>query len=76
MLQLTPIRTGKHNTLFWGTDQGRCVLRIAPPDDAGFLFYERRMMRQESALHMLIRAHHDSNRRGDRRRLQPLRDRP
>jgi len=53
----TPIRTGKHNASFWvDTRQGRFVLRLAPPDDAGFLFYERRMMRQEPALHALIRA--------------------
>jgi fructosamine-3-kinase len=32
------------------------VLRIAPPDEAGFLFYERLMMRQEPELHALIRA--------------------
>lgn len=55
-LRLTPIRTGKHNTSFW-VDSGRgyFVLRLAPPDDAGFLFYERRMMRQEPDLHALIR---------------------
>jgi Ser/Thr protein kinase RdoA (MazF antagonist) len=32
------------------------VLRISPPDDAGFLFYERRMMAQEPHLHALLRA--------------------
>jgi len=32
------------------------VLRIAPPDDAGFLFYERRMMAQEPGLHRLLRS--------------------
>lgn len=56
-LRFTPIRTGKHNTSYWvDSDRGRFVLRIAPPDDAGFLFYERQMMRQEPALHALIRA--------------------
>jgi fructosamine-3-kinase len=55
--RFTPVRTGKHNTSYWvDSDQGRFVLRIAPPDDAGFLFYERRMMRQEPDLHALIRA--------------------
>jgi Ser/Thr protein kinase RdoA (MazF antagonist) len=55
-LRFTPIRTGKHNTSYWVTgDRGRFVLRIAPPDDAGFLFYERLMMRQEPALHNLVR---------------------
>jgi fructosamine-3-kinase len=57
-LRFTPVTTGKHNTSFWvDSDRGRFVLRIAPPDDAGFLFYERLMMRQEPDLHALIRAH-------------------
>jgi fructosamine-3-kinase len=57
-LRFTPIRTGKHNASFWvDSNQGRFVLRVAPPDDTGFLFYERRMMRQEPALHALIRTH-------------------
>jgi len=55
-LRFRPVRTGKHNSSYWvESDRGRFVLRIAPPDDAGFLFYERRMMRQEPALHALIR---------------------
>ncbi len=54
---LTPITTGKHNRSYWvACDAGRFVLRVAPPDDAGFLFYERLMMRQEPDLHALIRA--------------------
>jgi fructosamine-3-kinase len=56
-LRFTPVRTGKHNTSYWvDSDLGRFVLRIAPSDDAGFLFYERLMMRQEPELHALIRA--------------------
>ena len=56
-LLFTPIRTGKHNTSYWiDSNRGRFVLRIAPPDDASFLFYERLMMRQEPSLHHLIRA--------------------
>jgi fructosamine-3-kinase len=56
-LRFARVRTGKHNASYWvDSDQGRFVLRIAPPDDAGFLFYERRMMRQEPELHALIRA--------------------
>jgi fructosamine-3-kinase len=55
--QMTPIHTGKHNSSFWvDTQHGRFVLRLAPPDDTGLLFYERRMMRQEPTLHALIRA--------------------
>jgi aminoglycoside phosphotransferase (APT) family kinase protein len=56
-LHFAPISTGKHNTSYRvDSNQGRFVLRIAPPDEAGFLFYERHMMRQEPALHALIRA--------------------
>jgi fructosamine-3-kinase len=55
-LRFAPVRTGKHNASFWvDSDQGLFVLRIAPHDDAGFLFYERLMMRQEPELHALIR---------------------
>jgi fructosamine-3-kinase len=54
---LTPIHTGKHNSSFWvDTPHQRFVLRLAPPDHTGLLFYERRMMRQEPPLHELIRA--------------------
>ncbi len=58
-VQFRPVRTGKHNRSYWIDVEGkpRYVLRIAPPDDAGFLFYERRMMRQEPSLHALIRRH-------------------
>src|SRR5688572_23911824 len=54
---LTPIHTGKHNSSFLvDTPRHRFVLRLAPPDHTGLLFYERRMMRQEPTLHELIRA--------------------
>jgi len=57
-LRFTPLQTGKHNRSYWvDSDQDRFVLRIAPPDDAGFLFYERLMMRQEPELHELVRQH-------------------
>ena len=51
------IPTGKFNdSLFVALEDGReVVLRVAPPDDAGFLFYERNMMRQEPGLHRVIR---------------------
>jgi aminoglycoside phosphotransferase (APT) family kinase protein len=56
-LRFQPIQTGKHNRSYWiDSDRGRFVLRIAPPDGAGFLFYERLMMRQEPELHALIRS--------------------
>jgi Ser/Thr protein kinase RdoA (MazF antagonist) len=52
-----PIRTGKHNTSYYVRGAGdELILRISPPDDAGFLFYERRMMAQEPQLHALLRA--------------------
>jgi aminoglycoside phosphotransferase (APT) family kinase protein len=56
-LAFEPIRTGKHNTSYYvsGAEQD-LVLRISPPDDAGFLFYERQMMAQEPELHALLRA--------------------
>jgi fructosamine-3-kinase len=54
-LHFSPVKTGKHNHSYWVESQsGRYVLRIAPPDDAGLLFYERLMMRQEPSLHRLI----------------------
>jgi aminoglycoside phosphotransferase (APT) family kinase protein len=56
-LSFEPIRTGKHNTSYYVTGAGpELVLRISPPDDAGFLFYERRMMAQEPQLHARLRA--------------------
>ena len=54
-LQLVPITTGKHNSSFWVVaEQNRWVLRVAPPDSTGLLFYEKRMMRQEPFLHDLM----------------------
>ncbi len=69
-LSFQPVRTGKHNRSYWveaatksnpdsPRDRERFVLRIAPPDDVGFLFYERLMMRQEPKIHTLIRAETD-----------------
>ena len=59
-LRFTPIGSGRHNQSYWvDNSRDRFVLRIAPPDDAGFLFYERLMMRQEPELHQLIRANTD-----------------
>lgn len=56
-LQLVPIATGKHNASFWVVaQQNRFILRVAPPDSTGLLFYERRMMHQEPLLHELIRS--------------------
>lgn len=49
------IATGKFNTSYFvraGNEQ--LVLRIAPPPDTIFVFYERNMMRQEPEIHQLI----------------------
>lgn len=55
-MRLTRIPTGKFNTgYFVDADGEGFVLRIAPPADSVFLFYERNMMRQEPGLHRLLR---------------------
>ena len=54
-VKLTPISTGKFNSGFFvtaGADE--FVLRVAPPKDTVFLFYERDMMRQEPGIHRLL----------------------
>ena len=52
---LEPISTGKFNTSFFITaGEVHLVLRIAPPRDAVFVFYERDMMRQEPEIHGLL----------------------
>jgi len=57
------ITTGKFNRSFAveiepkiikGKEINQLILRIAPPDDSGFIFYERGMMRQEPGLHQVI----------------------
>src|SRR5438034_170419 len=50
--------TGRFNTTYFVEGGPRpLVLRVAPPDDpTQVLFYEYRMMRQEPALHALLRA--------------------
>ncbi|MBD3321021.1 MAG: phosphotransferase [Chitinivibrionales bacterium] len=52
---LSRIPTGKFNTSYYadiGADQ--YVLRIAPPRDSVFVFYERDMMKQEPGIHALL----------------------
>ena len=50
-----PVPTGKFNDSFFLSGPGLdAVIRIAPPEDAGFLFYERNMMAQEPGLHALL----------------------
>ena len=58
--QFTPIRTGKFNLSYYVlADDCQYVLRIAPPANSVFLFYERRMMHQEPELHVLLRSETD-----------------
>lgn len=53
--------TGKFNTTYFVEGAGRpLVLRIAPPDDDGFIFYEKRMMAQEPGIHKIIRERTDA----------------
>lgn len=54
--QFSRIPTGEFNTSYFVSGWPReLVLRIAPPDDAGFVFYERRMMAQEPEIHRIVR---------------------
>jgi aminoglycoside phosphotransferase (APT) family kinase protein len=56
-----PVPTGKFNTSYFvDADGEQMVLRIAPPRDAVFVFYERRMMRQEPEIHRLVREQTDA----------------
>ena len=56
-LRLRRIPTGKFNASYTvdGADRP-LILRVAPADDAGFVFYERNMMAQEPEVHALIRS--------------------
>ncbi|MCX8053519.1 MAG: aminoglycoside phosphotransferase family protein [Armatimonadetes bacterium] len=55
-LQFKQVPTGHFNTTYMVDGAERpLILRIAPPDDAGFLFYERGMMAQEPEIHALVR---------------------
>jgi len=49
-------RTGKFNSTFFveRDEEEDLVIRIAPPDGTGVLFYERKMMAQEPELHRLL----------------------
>lgn len=57
-IRLTRIASGKFNTSFFvDAPGGEFVLRVAPPPDAVFVFYEWQMMRQEPSIHDLLRRH-------------------
>lgn len=51
----SPILTGKFNTSYFVQADGQdYVLRIAPPLNAVFVFYEKAMMKQEPGIHRLL----------------------
>jgi len=55
-LRFERVPTGHFNTTYVVEGAARpLVLRIAPPNDAGFVFYERGMMAQEPEIHALVR---------------------
>ncbi len=54
------IPTGRFNDSFFvSTDSRELVLRIAPPQNTGLIFYEKNMMAQEPGLHKIIREQTD-----------------
>ena len=54
-MTIRPIPTGKFNSSYFVTvDKEEFVLRIAPPRDAVYVFYEKEMMRQEPGIHALL----------------------
>lgn len=56
-IDIEPIATGKFNHSYWvQADNEALVLRVAPPRDSVFVFYERGMMRQEPQIHALVLA--------------------
>ena len=53
---ISRIPTGKFNTSFFvSTEKEDYIVRIAPPQDAYFVFYEKNMMAQEPELHRILR---------------------
>lgn len=56
--EIRKVPTGKFNSTFFAkTPENEFVIRIAPPDGIGYLFYEVNMMAQEPAIHKLLRLH-------------------
>ena len=54
-MTISPIPTGKFNSSYFvAVDGEEFVLRIAPPRDAVYVFYEKEMMRQEPGIHALL----------------------
>lgn len=58
---MSPIRTGKFNESYYlDAPESSLVVRIAPPDGTGMIFYERRMMAQEPGIHKIVREKTDA----------------
>ena len=56
--KVRPIGAGHYNDSYYiESDNGKFVLRIAPPDSVPKLFYEVDMMKSEVNIHRLIREH-------------------
>lgn len=56
-ITIQPTISGKFNQSYYvQADEEALILRIAPPRQEEFLFYERSMMRQEPQIHALVRA--------------------
>ena len=56
--RIRPIGAGHYNDSYYiESDNGKFVLRIAPPDSVPKLFYEVDMMKSEVNIHRLIREH-------------------
>jgi fructosamine-3-kinase len=56
--RVCPIGAGHYNDSYYiEADNGKFVLRIAPPDNVPKLFYEVGMMKSEVNIHRLIREH-------------------
>jgi aminoglycoside phosphotransferase (APT) family kinase protein len=54
-ITLNRITTGLFNTSYFvGSTSGEMVIRIAPPADTVFVFYERDMMKQEPDIHRML----------------------
>ncbi len=61
--EIVPLKTGKFNStflirvgdsLFHNLTENKLILRIAPSDKEGFIFYEKNMMAQEPIIHEIV----------------------
>ena len=62
--KIQAVSTGKFNQTYIGNlenkkEYSKAVLRIAPPADAGFVFYEKNMMAREPEIHKIVKKRTD-----------------